>query len=157
MNELEKYFVQPGYIYASQQQVLIHTVLGSCVAVCIWDEQKKYGGMNHYIYPKTEGNARNAQYGDASIPHLIRLMKNFGSKQESLVAHVIGGAQNPLLHSNIGLNNVEVALGILEKANIPIINVDTGGALGRKLSFNTATGEILIYKCMKLREGDWYD
>lgn len=156
MQELEKYFVQPGYIFASQKQMLIDTVLGSCVSICLWDRQNIFGGMNHFIYPRHGRHGANARFGDVSTAHLLSLMKRMGSRQEDLVAHVVGGAQNPLLNSSIGADNVEVAKAFLNRHKIQIINMDVGGSLGRKLTFNTQTGEIIVYKCMKLRESDWY-
>ena len=156
MNEPEKYFVQPGFIYATQKETVISTVLGSCISVCLWDGQHRFGGMNHFIYPRTNSGDRNSRYGNIAIPHLLKLMERMGSKRQDLIAHVIGGASNPLLNSNIGMDNIEVAKRFMEKYRIPIINLDVGGTLGRKISFNTETGEVLIYKCMKLRDGDWY-
>lgn len=156
MNELEKYFIQPGFIYTSKQPILIHTVLGSCVSVCIWDNKNIYGGINHFIYPRRGENEPTAKYGDVSTQYLLDLMIKMGSEKNDLIAHVVGGAQNPEFNSTIGMQNVDVATEILEKKGIKIVDLDTGGSLGRKITFNTLTGEILIYKCMKLREGDWY-
>ncbi len=153
--DTEKYYLHPGYIYASSEKAHITTVLGSCVSICLWDKKKKFGGMNHFIYPKSEGK-NNARFGNVSCPYLIKLMLELGSNKEDLIAHVIGGAKNPVIKSNIGKKNTEMALKVLEKYNIKIAVRDVGGQEGRKLLFDTTTGEIAINKGERVRESDWY-
>lgn len=156
MNDLERYYLYPGYIYASVEHTLISTVLGSCVSICLWNQKKKFGGMIHYIYPKNHKNEGNGKFGNIACPHLIKLMLDLGSEKSDLIAHVIGGAKNPILKSNIGQKNIEMAEKILNKHGLKISIWDVGGETGRKLVFNTATGELLIHKGAKVREGDWY-
>ncbi|MCL2498647.1 MAG: chemotaxis protein CheD [Symbiobacteriaceae bacterium] len=154
--ELETYFLQPGYIYASHQPIFLNTVLGSCVAIALWDSLNGFGGMCHYIYPHMEKNARNARYGDVAIPYLVRLMQDLGSVKSNLKAHVIGGGVNPELGSQIGEGNAKVAERILKQQGIEIVTLDVGGAIGKKISFNTQTGELLVYITSRIREADWY-
>lgn len=156
MKEIEKFFLQPGYIFASDSPHLIHTVLGSCVSVCLWDSKNKYGGMNHYIYSTASKGKQNAKYGDISVPYLIRLMRNMGSKIEDIKAHIIGGGQNPELSSNVGAENIEIAEKILTMKGIEYVVKDVGGTIGRKVVFNTENGEILVYKVLNVRKSDWY-
>ena len=156
MNELENYYLKPGYIYAAHEAILINTVLGSCISVCIWDKKNKFGGMNHYVYPKTSPGKATGRYGTAAIPHLIRLMEDLGSDKNDLIAHVVGGSEHELLQSHIGKQNINIAEKLLAKEKIEIATKDVGGQGGRKVIFNTATGEILVYKTMKIRDEDWY-
>ncbi len=152
-----KYFVQPGYIFVSKEPYLLSTVLGSCISVCIWDPAQGFGGMNHYIHARPFNKERTAHYGTVSIPHLIRTMIKSGSKQASLKAHIVGGAQNPRMGSAIiGQQNIQVAETLLREYFIDIVTFDTGGQLGRKVVFDTESGEIAVYKVNKLREEDWY-
>lgn len=152
----EKYYLHPGYIYASSEKAVISTVLGSCVSICLWDSRMKFGGMNHFIYPETDGNDRNAKFGNVSCPYLIKMMLSFGSRKEDLVAHLVGGAKNPVIRSNIGKKNVEIATKVLERHNIGVAIKDIGGQVGRKLVFNSGTGEVAINKGERVRESDWY-
>lgn len=153
----EKYFLQPGYIFASKQPYLLSTVLGSCVSVCLWDPTLHFGAINHYIHAKPFKKERTAQYGSISINHMINLMIKLGSKKINLKAHVIGGAQNSAMGSClIGKQNVEIAETILKKNYIDIITFDTGGEMGRKIVFDSETGEIVVYKVNNLRKNDWY-
>ncbi len=154
--ELPKYFLQPGYIFISKEPHLVHTVLGSCVSVCVWDAKKLYGGMNHYIYDRFR-KERNTRYGDVSIPYLIKLMHQEGSKITDLKVHLLGGAQNPNLGSSLGKLNSELAVEYFGKNGIEVLSKDLGGVLGRKVVFNNSTGEILVYKLNRIRNEDWYE
>lgn len=156
MEEVENYFLQPGFIFVSDRPHLIHTVLGSCVSVCLWDSANGFGGMNHYIYGRSLRKTGGARYGDLSIPYLLRLIKEAGSKIEDLKAHIIGGAENPELNSAVGRENVQIAEEIMNRNGIRVVSRDTGGVLGRKVIFNNATGEILVYKVQSIRRNDWY-
>ena len=155
VDNLEKYYLHPGYIYANSEKSIISTVLGSCVSICIWDCKKMCGGMNHFIYPKKKG-IRNGKYGNISCLYLIKLMLNLGSNKKDLSAHIVGGANNPILKSNIGKKNIEIAEKILNTHGINVLIRDVGGQVGRKLVFNTETGELLVNKGSSLRGGDWY-
>ena len=153
----EKYFLQPGYIFVSKQPYLLSTVLGSCVSVCLWDPTLRFGAINHYMLAKPFKKERTARFGSISINHMINLMVKLGSKKINLKSHVIGGAQNPEMGSClIGKENVEIAETILKKNYIDIITFDTGGEMGRKVVFDSETGEIVVYKVNNLREYDWY-
>ncbi|MGE5417046.1 MAG: chemotaxis protein CheD [Acidobacteriota bacterium] len=149
-------FLQPGFIYASHEKMLLYTVLGSCVSVCLWDKQGEYGGMNHFIIPRKEKHSSSARYGDVAVRYLIKLMRELGSNKHDLIAHIIGGATNRAFDSNIGLENALVAEEALTKYGIDIVTRDVGGTVGKKVVFNTATGEVLVYKSMRVRKDDWY-
>ena len=149
------YFLHPGYVFVSQEPYFIHTVLGSCVAIAIWDKVNKCGGMNHYVLPSAE-NKPNGRYGNVSIPYLFHLIKKIKSDRNNLEVHVLGGSTNDTMKSKVGPLNVEYALNWLDKNGYHIASKDTGGALGRKIIFNTENGELLVYKLKKIRNSDWY-
>ncbi|HPE67752.1 MAG TPA: chemotaxis protein CheD [Thermotogota bacterium] len=154
-DEVPKYFLQPGFIFVSKEPHLIHTVLGSCVAICIWDQVGQFGGMNHYIYDRAK-KERSARYGDVSIPHLVRMMLEMGSKKFNLKVHILGGAQNPQLGSSLGRLNAQLAVDYFEHSPIEVLSKDVGGVLGRKVVFNNLNGEIMVFKLKKIREDDWF-
>jgi chemotaxis protein CheD len=156
MEELKTYFLHPGYIFASQEPHLIHTVLGSCVAVCLWDVEHKCGGICHYILSKSDKWERNGKYGEVAIPHLIRLMMELGSNKADLKAHIVGGGDNSSFHSPVGAENAELAEKLLKKNRIDVLTQDVRGQFGRKVVFNSGSGEILIYKINDIRKEDWY-
>ncbi len=81
IEQAKNFYLQPGFIFVSQEPHFIHTVLGSCVSVCLWDKAKMFGGMNHYIYGKCNNGERNGRYGEVSLPHLLQLILDMGSKK----------------------------------------------------------------------------
>ena len=157
MEELKTYFLHPGYIFASQEPHLIHTVLGSCVAVCLWDPKHQYGGMCHYVLTQSNEGEHTGKYGDIAIPHLIRLMLEMGSDRGELKAHIVGGGDNLKFHSMVGTTNADLAEKLLQQYRIEVLTRDVKGHFGRKVIFNTGNGEILIYKINDIRKDDWYD
>ena len=69
------YFLEPGYIFVSPQPAVISTVLGSCIAVCLYDAKRRIGGMNHFQFPATRRKDQaTARYGNVALPYLIRMI-----------------------------------------------------------------------------------
>lgn len=141
----KRYYLEPGYIFVSSEPYIITTVLGSCISVALWDKRQKIGGMNHYILAKTENELeRTTRYGNVSIPLLIRLMKENGSEKKDIVAYVAGGAVNEILNPFVREENIKMAEDLLEKYKIKVLKKDVRGFTGRKINFNTYTGEFEI-------------
>ena len=134
-------------MYASIQASEVTTILGSCVAVCLWDRTLGIGGINHYMLPTWNGmELASPKYGNIAIERLVEKMLQLGSKQSNLVAKVFGGGEVIAFSSNImhiGQRNIMVAEEMLEERRIPIIGRSTGGNSGRKIIYNTKTGEVL--------------
>lgn len=156
-DESSFYYLQPGYIYCSPTQVTVHTVVGSCVSVCIWDRRLMYGAMNHFLYPATRDPKKATPvYGNVATAGLVRMMLEGGSQTEDLSAQIVGGAcPNLSVRQPMGLENVRVARQVLERKDITISSEDTGGVMGRKVAFDTGTGHIMILKVYQIREDDW--
>jgi chemotaxis protein CheD len=152
------YFLRPGYIYLPDRPTTISTVLGSSVAVSLYDRSLKIGGMNHFLFPCVDLREKpTAQYGNISISALVRMMEANGSVVSNMEAQIFGGAFNSECCSrNIGRDNLRTAQQILSNKRIKIVSEDVGGELGRKIVFNTGTCEIVILKVDRLRESDWY-
>ncbi len=144
------HYLVAGSIFAHQNRCIVTTVLGSCVSVCLWDFVLNRGGINHYMLPFWNGEGlASPKYGNIAINKLLERMLELGSEKRNLRAKVFGGGvmlnvTNPFM--NIGERNVELAEDMLRAQNIPIISADTGGKVGRKLIFNTATGAVFVKK-----------
>jgi chemotaxis protein CheD len=151
------YMLQPGYIYVTKSPALISTVLGSCVSVSIYDKKLKVGGMNHFRFPQPNTPEESTVlFGIFVIVQLVKLMKNLGCKRKNLNAQIFGGAYNNEVESEVnGIENIKIAEKMLSKIGIKILSKDTGGCLGRKIVFNTFTGEIFIGKVQNIRASDW--
>lgn len=125
------------------------TILGSCVAVCLWDPALRFGGINHYLLPYwAEGAAASLRYGNVAVQCLIESLLTLGCVKDRLVAKLFGGAsviqafqegEDPL-----GMKNVQVAQTLLAEAGIRIVGEDVGGRHGRKVIFQTDDGVVWV-------------
>ncbi len=147
MNDtIKRYYLHPSSLIVCNSPTEIITLLGSCVAVCLWDPVKEFGGMNHFMLPLWNGQGLTSpKYGDIATEKLIARMIKLGSDKHNLKAKLFGGASvlfsdNNLF--NIGERNIETAKEILERNKIPVISSSTGSTMGRKILFNTKTGTI---------------
>ena len=152
------FFVEPGYVYFAKKATMLRTVVGSCVAVCLWDKDKKCGGMNHFVKPRTTEQAEATPvYGNVGIAALLKMMEDAGCNRANVVAQVLGGgAPEGEAGTTLGNRNVAAARETLERKRIRIISEETGGHVGRKIAFDTGTGELAVLKTTSIREGDWY-
>jgi chemotaxis protein CheD len=140
------HFLYPAALHVSVKPCCIHTILGSCIAVCIWDSVKKFGGMNHYMLPLWNGQGlASPKYGNIAIEKLIQKIESTGGVRKNMVAKIFGGAY--VLNSQnksfrIGERNIEIAISSLKEYKIPIIAQSVSGELGRKILYSTETGEV---------------
>ena len=144
--ELEKKFVLGGELVIAESPMELITILGSCVAVCLWDRKTKTAGMNHFLLPSADDKTNQANGGITSTRLLIQAMINKMSDVKNLEAKIFGGG-NRFFSNNflvVGHQNVEVATKELMAAGIPIVLTDTGGEYGKKIHFNTQTGNVLV-------------
>lgn len=165
MTQDQKYFLPSGGIFACWKPYCVATVLSSGVAVCLCDPVAGVGGVTHFTYPKKVDSKANTvsgkrkymtHCGENSVPHLLKMMYNMGATPKNIDAHIVGGGFAPGLSSeNIGKKNIEFAKKILKKNKIEIINEDTSGFWGRKVVFDTKSGEIIVYKLRNVRKADW--
>ncbi|MGQ8338491.1 chemotaxis protein CheD [Sunxiuqinia sp. A32] len=146
MAKYEKYYLQPSGVYVVAHDCLIHTVLGSCVAVCLYDPENAIGGMNHYMLPLWNGDGlESPRYGNVAIYKLIEEMIKLGVKKENIVAKIFGGGKilNDINTFHVGERNIAIAYKILGEEGIPVLASSTGGDRGRKIIFRSSTGEVL--------------
>jgi chemotaxis protein CheD len=148
MKQDNSYFLLPSKLFVTSKPYDIITVLGSCVAVCLYDKHNKVAGMNHYMLPLWNGKElATPKYGNIATQKLIRKMIDFGAERKNLTAKIFGGAE--VIHARhqmfqIGKKNVSIAHKILDEEGIPIIRSSTGMREGRKILFRTTTGEVFM-------------
>jgi chemotaxis protein CheD len=142
-----QYFLYPSSLFVSKEPYVVKTILGSCVAVCIWDKRLKIGGINHYMLPTWNGNdLASPKYGNIAITKLVEKLLAMGSRKQDLVAKVFGGGD--MLEGStdsgymIGERNIRTARIVMEEQGIPVVASSTGGKRGRKILFFTDTGEV---------------
>lgn len=153
-DQLHEHFLYPSAIYASKAPTRVTTVLGTCVAVCLWDKKLGVGGINHYMLPLWNGEGlASPKYGNIAIEKLHEKMLEMGSSPSNIVAKIFGGKENVIEVDTfrIGPRNFEFAIEKLNDLRIPIVAKSIGGKHGRKILFNTQTGEVLMKLVNSLR------
>jgi chemotaxis protein CheD len=144
---VEQRTLQPCALIACREELEISTLLGSCISVCLWDSRLGFGGMNHYMLPRWNGEGHpTPKYGDIAIEKLIMELMMLGCRKERLVAKCFGGAkviEDPTDRMQIGARNIALAEELLGTHGIPLIARKVGGPLGFKITFNTKTGLVL--------------
>ena len=141
------HYLYPSTIFTSTNPAEVTTILGSCVAVCLYDPVSKIGGINHFMLPVWGGEGlASPKYGDIAIEKLIQKMLSLGAKKSGLQAKVFGGADSRKATNvfKIGERNSQLAFSVLNELNIPVLSSHFGGELPRKLIFRTGTGEALL-------------
>lgn len=146
MESIGTHYLYPSELFAEPRPYLITTILGSCVAVCLFDHKLKIGGINHYMLPLWNGRGlASPRYGNIAIEKLISRMQTIGCNRSNLTAKIFGGGE--VLKSasstfSIGNHNILIATEMLKELAIPITATSTGGKQGRKIIFNSLTNEI---------------
>jgi len=146
MSDIESHFLYPAALFASKEPYQISTILGSCVAVCLWDKALNFGGMCHYMLPYWNGEGlASPKYGNIAIEKLLDKMYSYGCEKNNIIAKVFGGGEvidfkNPQFH--IGKRNIKLATEMLNEKRISVVSSSLGGKLGRKLIFYTQTGDV---------------
>lgn len=144
-----KKFIHVGEFYIGIKPTEVSTILGSCVAVCLYDKVEQIGGMNHYLVPLWNGNGlQSPKYGNVAIHRLVEGMLNIGCNLNNIEAKIFGGANVLDSVSNedmmVGRKNIIIAKEILNEYKIPITAHDVGGTKGRRILLVTETGKIML-------------
>jgi chemotaxis protein CheD len=141
---VETVSVMQGEIHCSAVPRIMTTVLGSCVAVCLWDRVRGVGGMNHFVLPTDPRGERNTRYGNVAIAELKAGLLRLGCRLSDIQAKVFGGAAVLPFGGTetVGSNNIRLALDQLQRDQIRIVAQRTGGVRGQQIRFETSTGEV---------------
>ena len=147
MAKIRKKFLQSGQYYIATSPMILETLVGSCVAVCIYNRKNGSAAMNHFLLgrPERANNGDIGTFGTTSTEYIIsRLLK-----EDPVVSHyraqVFGGAavlKNLQKTSDIGADNLAGAMEVLKRYHIRTQVSQTGGNRGRRICFDTDTNEI---------------
>jgi chemotaxis protein CheD len=138
--------VLPGEYFVSTQDLLITTVLGSCIAACVWDSKARVGGMNHFMLPDGDSADGFGRYGSYAMELLINEMLKKGAKRETIQAKVFGGAQvmAGFTSMNVGEKNTKFVIDYLATERIPVVSKDVLDIHPRKVCFFPISGKALV-------------
>lgn len=143
---MKTHYLYPGKIAAFNDDTIISTLLGSCVAVALFDASVHVGGLNHFVLPEPPpGDAGGHRYGSDAIRDLIDACLRLGAKKERLKAKIYGGANViavSQLGAGIGQRNIEAAERYLKEAGISIIERNVGGEYARTIKLNTTNFDV---------------
>lgn len=141
-------FLYPGQLHAGNDGGHVTTILGTCVAVCLWEARAQVGGVNHYLLARPPvGDPGGTRYGASAIPELFAAVVALGARPSRVVAKVFGGMDGRSRGaggSDIGGANVELALAMLADLRVPVATQDVGGPRGRRLIFDLSSGDAWV-------------
>jgi chemotaxis protein CheD len=147
--------VLPGEYFVTTADMVLVTVLGSCVSACIRDRETGIGGMNHFMLADCAEHApdsASARYGIYAMEILINHLLKLGASRGNLVAKVFGGGRvmDSLSSSQIGERNAAFVLDFLRTERIAVAAQDLLDLHPRKVYFFPATGRVLVKTLMRL-------
>jgi chemotaxis protein CheD len=146
--------VLPGEYYFTNRNIIMTTVLGSCVAACIHDPLNKIGGMNHFLLPESShfsmlgSEAESMRYGTFAMDTLINDTLKLGAVRGNLVAKVFGGGHviEDMKTLKVGSRNAKFVVNYLKDKGIKIVAEDMEDVHPRKICFSPVTGKVMVKK-----------
>lgn len=149
--------ILPGEYYFTGKEMVIVTVLGSCVAACIRDRVTGMGGMNHFMLPDSGNDAdsplsASMRYGAYAMEVLINQLLKAGARRENMEAKVFGGGNvlRGFTTINVGERNARFVRDYLRAENMRIVAEDLNDIHPRKVYFFPRTGKVLVKKLKQL-------
>ena len=143
----------PGDCYATDQDEVLDTVLGSCVAACIRSPRLQIGGMNHFMLPRSGGGevdswndvcGRATRYGAAAMERLINQLLSRGARRDELEVKIFGGARVLTAISDIGAHNIRFVREYLAREGLKILAEDVGDICPRHVRYFAQTGRVRV-------------
>jgi chemotaxis protein CheD len=143
--------LMPGRFHVATADEVIATLLGSCVAACIYDPLRSVGGMNHFLLPETSPGedatlpvSSGARYGAFAMESLINALLARGAARNRLRVKLFGGARVLARLSDVGQRNIEFVRRFVALEQLQVVGEDLGGDQPRKLLMYPATGRVLV-------------
>jgi len=155
-HKIEAVKLLPGEYFATASDLVLVTVLGSCVSACIRDRDTGIGGMNHFMFAESKSsspeNVASARYGAFAMEVLINHLYKLGARRGNLEAQVFGGGRimASLASSKVGEQNSRFVLDYLKTAGIQVTAKDLLDVYPRKVYFFPNSGRVLVKKLVRL-------
>jgi chemotaxis protein CheD len=153
------HFIQIAELKVASSSDMLKTVVGSCIALCLWDRESGTGGMVHIMLP-SHGRSRDglkSKYADTAVNALLDEMEKKGSLKRNLVASIVGGASifgrpGKAAVPSVGMLNYESVRGQLREQTIPVRLEEIGGPSGRRVVLDCSNGLVSV---TTLGNGKW--
>jgi chemotaxis protein CheD len=156
--ELPTYFLKPAELRFVRGPGVIRTVLGSCVTVTMFCRRLVAAAACHPVLPAcpergschVQNCSQRSKYVECVIPEMFRRFQDLGVQGDELEIKMFGGAnmffrstsQKEILH--VGTRNVDMAKEMIKELQLTLKSYDVGGNQGRKLYFDTETGDVWV-------------
>jgi len=138
--------VLPGEFFVADEDILVMTTLGSCIAACLWDREKRIGGMNHFLLPDGGQGSDSGRYGGFAMDLLIGELVKRGANRSTMEAKVFGGGAviSGMNTINVGERNTAFVLDYLRTERITVVSKDVLDIYPRKVCFLPASGKAMV-------------
>lgn len=155
----ESHFLKPADLYFTAESMVIKTVLGSCVTMTMFSPRTGIAAACHAVLPTCNEKScpletcmNKNKFVACVIPEMLRRFKRLGIWPDELEIKMFGGADMLVVkkgswsgeNGRVGRKNILMARELVQNNNLKLKNADVGGTLGRKLFFDTETGEVLL-------------
>ena len=136
--------ILPGEYFVDNEDILVMTTLGSCIAACLWDRTAMVGGMNHFMLP--EGAGDSGRYGSFAMELLINELMKRGAVKSRMEAKIFGGGAviSGMNTINVGERNTNFVIDYLKTERIPIVSKDVMDIYPRKVCFLPHSGKAMV-------------
>jgi chemotaxis protein CheD len=140
--------VLPGEYFTTEEDIVLSTVLGSCVSACLRDAVAGVGGMNHFMLPDSEDSRAgvSARYGGYAMELLVNELLKQGARRERIEAKVFGGGHvlRGMSSNSVGTRNIVFVREYLKTEGIAIAAEDLGDYCARKVVFLHRSGQAFV-------------
>jgi chemotaxis protein CheD len=153
-SHLPHVFLKPGELFLSRKPAIVSTVLGSCVSVTFFQPDSSLGAMCHVLLPKGP-REEGFRFVDSTLSYMAEKIQGMGIRLDRCEVKMFGGADVLLprelegIRQSIGCQNIQEARRRLEHFGVATKAEDVGGKQGRKLFFNSHTGDVFLKKVQK--------
>lgn len=150
MRDLPMVTIHIGEVHAAREPTVVQTVLGSCIAVCLFDPEARVGGMNHFMLPEQaldDPSANSARYGVHAMELLIGAIQKLGGRRHRLRAKVFGGGHVLRIAASedgVPARNIAFIDAFLRDEELTVAARDVGGQQARRVLLETDTGRVLV-------------
>ncbi len=143
-------FLQPGEFYWGDSDTRIKTLLGSCVAVCMWHPRLMIGGMSHSLLPARGNHAADdlsARYIDESFELFMREINKAKARPQDFIVKLFGGGDmfKEIWQGSgpsVGEKNIAMARSLIEKYGFTLKAEHVGGSGHRNIIFDLWSGDV---------------
>ncbi|MGD0487204.1 MAG: chemotaxis protein CheD [Syntrophorhabdales bacterium] len=148
-----KIFLKPGELCVCDRPTQVSTILGSCIAVTIFNQRLRVGAICHALLPKNPKGHDALRYVDSAISSMLQKLEAMGIGKNEMEVKLLGGAdvlERTGTTQSVGQKNIETALEIITQEDLNLAGSDVGGRMGRKLHFYTHTGMVLFTRIKRI-------